>query len=203
MKQNPRTILSIFLVLALLVSTVCIGGCAAKKDHFTLLIYMCGSDLETKNGAATKNIAEMLDTDIPEGTTVVIQTGGAKTWRKYDIPSDRSNRYIIEEKELKLVESNPAVNMGSAEALSSFLKFGLENYPAENTAVVLWDHGGGSAKGVCKDEIYNDDLLTLSEIVSAMESVELAEKFAFVGFDACLMANYETAYLCWSLMPRI
>ncbi len=195
MKRNIRTILSVFLVLALSASVAFVGGCTAKKDDFTLLIYMCGSDLETKNGAATKNITEMLGTDIPEGTTVVIQTGGAEKWRKYDIPSDKTNRYIIEDKELKLVESNPVANMGSAETLTSFLKFGLENYPAENTAVILWDHGGGSAKGVCSDELYSGDLLTLSEIVSAMEDANLSKKLAFVGFDACLMANYETAYL--------
>ena len=195
MKRNIRKILSIFLVIVLLASTAFLGGCAEKKENFTLLIYMCGSDLETKNGAATKNITEMLGVDIPEGTTVVIETGGAETWRKYDIPSDKTNRYIIEDNELKLVESNPLENMGNAETLASFLKFGLENYPAEHTGVILWDHGGGSAKGVCKDEIYSDDILSLSEIVDALESLELSEKFAFFGFDACLMANYETAYL--------
>ena len=31
-----------------------------EDGTYTLMIYMCGSDLETKSGAATKNIAEML-----------------------------------------------------------------------------------------------------------------------------------------------
>jgi hypothetical protein len=194
MKPNRR-ILSLLLAFALTVSLTFVGGCAEKKNNFTLLIYMCGSDLETKNGAATKNITEMLTADIPEGTKVVIQTGGAKTWRKYDIPSDCLNRYVIENKELKLVESNPIASMGNAGTLASFLNFGLENYPAENTAVILWDHGGGSAKGVCKDELFDGDLLSLGELVSAMKSANLTKKLSFVGFDACLMANYETACL--------
>ena len=58
-------------------------------------IYMCGSTLETKQGAATKNIAELLSADVPENTCVIIQTGGAKTWRGYDVSPNNITRYEI------------------------------------------------------------------------------------------------------------
>ena len=83
--------------------------------------------------------------------------------------------------------------MGSERAFASFLKFGIEKYPAEQTAVIFWNHGGGSAVGVCSDALNGNDFLTLSEISSALEIVGLKKKLSFVGFDACLMANYETA----------
>ena len=59
MKPNIRTILSVLLVLALSASVALAGGCTAKNNDFTLLIYMCGSDLEIKNRTATNNIAGM------------------------------------------------------------------------------------------------------------------------------------------------
>ena len=35
-------------------------------DDFTLLIYMCGSSLESKNGSASDDISELLSADIPK-----------------------------------------------------------------------------------------------------------------------------------------
>lgn len=203
MTEKIKKLFALVLALVLFGGTVaCKGGeqsgtDGAKTDaeisDFTLLVYICGSDLEQKRGAATANIAEMLSADIPDGVNVILQTGGSSKWRNFDIPSDRSNRYAVKNGTLELIESNPPVNMGSERAFSDFLKFGIEKYPAEQTAVVFWNHGGGSAVGVCSDVLNGNDFLTLSEISSALESVGLQKKLAFVGFDACLMANYETA----------
>ena len=203
MTEKIKKLFALVLALVLFGGTVaCKGGeqsgtDGAKTDaeisDFTLLVYICGSDLEQKRGAATANIAEMLSADIPDGVNVILQTGGSSKWRNFDIPSDRSNRYAVKNGTLELIESNPPVNMGSERAVASFLKFGIEKYPAEQTAVIFWDHGGGSAVGVCSDALNGNDFLTLSEISSALESVGLKKKLSFVGFDACLMANYETA----------
>ena len=203
MTEKIKKLFALVLALVLFGGTVaCKGGeqsgtDGAKTDaeisDFTLLVYICGSDLEQKRGAATANIAEMLSADIPDGVNVILQTGGSSKWRNFDIPSDRSNRYAVKNGTLELIESNPPVNMGSERAFSDFLKFGLEKYPAEQSAVVFWNHGGGSAVGVCSDALNGNDFLTLSEISSALESVGLKKKLSFVGFDACLMANYETA----------
>ena len=203
MTEKIKKLFALVLALVLFGGTVaCKGGeqsgtDGAKTDaeisDFTLLVYICGSDLEQKRGAATANIAEMLSADIPDGVNVILQTGGSSKWRNFDIPSGRSNRYAVKNGTLELIESNPPVNMGSERAFSDFLKFGIEKYPAEQTAVIFWNHGGGSAVGVCSDALNGNDFLTLSEISSALESVGLQKKLAFVGFDACLMANYETA----------
>ena len=203
MTEKIKKLFALVLALVLFGGTVaCKGGeqsgtDGAKTDaeisDFTLLVYICGSDLEQKRGAATANIAEMLSADIPDGVNVILQTGGSSKWRNFDIPSDRSNRYAVKNGTLELIESNPPVNMGSERAFASFLKFGIEKYPAEQTAVIFWNHGGGSAVGVCSDALNGNDFLTLSEISSALEIVGLKKKLSFVGFDACLMANYETA----------
>ncbi len=161
----------------------------------TILVYICGSNLETKSGAATKNIAEMLEAKLPDNVSLLIQTGGAKAWRNYNIPADKSCRFSVQSGTLTLVEENPIVNMGVPSSLSDFVLWGAERCPAEFYTVILWDHGGGSLKGVCSDENYKNDALTLPELKSAFSGIyqKLGRKLDTVGFDACLMATLDTA----------
>ena len=49
-----------------------------KKGSKTLFIYMCGSNLESKQGSASKNIDELLSAEVDDNTQIVIQTGGSK-----------------------------------------------------------------------------------------------------------------------------
>lgn len=166
-----------------------------EEGTYTLLIYLCGSNLETRSGAATKNIAEMLAATIPENTSVILQTGGAAKWRNYDISAKHSNRYEIKNGELVLIEQGTPKNMGLTSTLADFLFWGEAHYPAERRGLILWDHGGGSMKGVCTDEQFYNDALTLQEMYSALMLVqgESGRKYEFIGFDACLMATYDTA----------
>lgn len=163
--------------------------------EYTLFIYMCGSDLETKSAAATQNIRELLSARLPEGVNIVLQTGGTRKWRDYGISSTALERYTIENGALKLEESLPNASMGDPETLEAFLRWGAQRYPARKMGLILWDHGGGSIAGISFDENFQYDGLTLEELNRALSaSMEvLPGKWDFIGFDACLMANYETA----------
>lgn len=165
------------------------------SDTLSLMIYMCGSDLESKSGAASENISEMLSADIPENVRVFIQTGGADLWHKHGISPDHSNRYEIKNGELVLLKKSSPVNMGLSSSLYDFLLWGETFYPAEQIGVILWDHGGGSINGVCKDEQHYNDTLSLNEIADAFDKIKekFNRKYEFVGFDACLMATYDMA----------
>ena len=84
-------------------------------------------------------------------------------------------------------------NMGDSKYLKMFLDELDENYPAEHMAIDLWNHGGGITDGVCFDE-YTDDGITIKELKEVLKSRIDAgkDKLDMVGFDACLMSNYET-----------
>ena len=131
-------------------------------------LYLCGSTLETKSGAATKNIDELLKAQIPEDTTVVIQTGGAKKWRGHDISPDHITRYEVKDGKLIQIEQLENASMGRAETLAAFIDFATKEYPAEKTALILWDHGGGALGEVCYDENYVMDCLTTAELKEAL-----------------------------------
>ncbi len=159
----------------------------------SVYIYMCGSNLESRQGLAGKNINELLKADIPENVNVILQTGGTKKWNSHDISADKLQRYIVKDNQLRLVEEADDASMGSPDTLSGFLKWGTEAYPADRNFVVLWDHGGSSAEGVCYDEKYNFDYLDRSELKSAFSASGTDGKFDMVIFDACYMGCIEIA----------
>jgi hypothetical protein len=82
------------------------------------------------------------------------------------------------------------LNMGDPKTLSWFISFVSENYPAENYALVLWDHGG-NWEGVCWDWT-NKDYLTIKELYQALANSPV--QINLLGFDACLMASIEVSY---------
>lgn len=60
--------------------------------------------------------------------------------------------------------------------------------------MILWDHGGGPLGGVCYDELYGSDSLTITDLIAAMQNSPFAEApLEWIGFDACLMASVENA----------
>ena len=162
---------------------------------WTILVYLCGSDLESEDGCATLDINEMAEATASDDYIYVVQTGGTNSWDNDYISSDSIQRLSISNGKVTVLQELDAQNMGEADTLANFLAWGVENFPATNTGLVLWNHGGGSIYGVCYDEIFDDDSLTLKELDQAftMASPYVDNKLEFVGFDACLMSSIETA----------
>lgn len=171
----------------------------ADPAQWTVAIYMCGSDLESKWGAATADLTELMAHPLPSGVNVVIQTGGANEWNNLYVDDDGMSRWHYTSDGFFLVEELPDASMGEADTLRDFLSFVEENYPAERTGVILWNHGGGTVGGVCCDERYGMNRLTLDELDSAFSAVYPPESgeppLEFIGFDACLMATVDVAAL--------
>ena len=165
-----------------------------EKGTWTVFVYLCGSDLETKGGAATKDLSEMVAASGSDNVSFVVETGGAKQWRS-NVKTNKLGRYLIQNGSIMEVGSANLADMGNPDTLSDFLTWGLKNYPAEHMGVILWDHGGGSISGSCFDERNNFNALLLRELDAAFAKVNstLWKKFDFVGFDACLMSTLETA----------
>lgn len=189
MKKSISVLLAFIILLTLLCGCINTGS-----DKKTLFIYMCGSNLESKQGLAGKNIDEILSAEITDNINIVIETGGTVQWRSHDIDSDSLSRYEIKNGTLKLIETLEASSMGEAQTLTDFLDWGQKKYPSKHSSLILWDHGAGASQGICFDEKYGFDPLTIAELKSALENTELKNKLEFIGFDACLMASMETAY---------
>ncbi len=180
----------VFIVLAMFLPEDIVNK---GEQTYTLMVYVNGSDLETDGGYATTDIEEMLYATIDEKVNVVIQTGGTGQWQNYDIQNNE--RYTIEDGSLVLLEDDFAEHdMLTPEALTNFIEFSKENYEADRYALIMWNHGGGAISGFGYDEtVEGEDTLTIDEIGEALDNTDIL--FDFVGFDACLMATIETAYM--------
>lgn len=170
----------------------------AEDGSWAVYWYLCGSDLESGGGFATSDLSELMEVEMPENVNVVIETGGSSVWQNDVVDAEKLQRWIYNSEGLQLVDEQPSASMGDAQTLSDFLSFAKENYPADKTAVVFWNHGGGSVAGAAFDELYGNDSLTLDEMYSAFSNVwepsADSQPLELVGFDTCLMATVDVAY---------
>ena len=168
---------------------------SSDDQSWSVFVYMCGSNLEDDDGLATNNMLAMLNSETDERVKFIVETGGANEWQNDWCKADAIQRLAIYDGQAEVVDEQPIANMGDSQTLADFLKWGIENYPAENYGLILWNHGGGSLSGVCFDEKYDENSLKLHAIDEALLSVNdmLWRNFEFVGFDACLMGTIEAA----------
>ncbi len=195
----------------------------AELAEWTVMFYLCGSDLESKHGYASGNLAEIANVSsyaalrnlalrddletpdtTPEGVNVVIETGGSEEWHAQELGMDIDPKALqrwhyrswesiddFEKSPFELVDEQPLASMASPRTLADFIRWSAEHYPAKKYALVLWDHGGGSRTGIFIDELFDGEVMYLDELRDALTGGGVT--FEAVLFDACLMANIETA----------
>ena len=181
------------------------------QADYTILVYLCGSDLESDYGMATLDIQEMLNKSCPSNVNVVLQTGGSPKWgmweystvkddyvykgNTYNISSTKLGRYHIEGKTLVKDAQIANDSMGNSTTLQRFIEWGFSTYPAKQTGLILWNHGGAMG-GCCFDDNF-DDSLTSAEVntavKNAMTTLNRTEKFTWIGYDCCLMSVADIA----------
>lgn len=170
----------------------------ASAKSATVMVYMCGSDLESGYGAASADIEEMLEADLGDNVNVVLETGGASEW-SFSPEADPSTRqrWVLENGEASLVQDAGEGTMLDEGEVADFCSWAAEKYPADRYILIFWDHGGGTIGGFGYDENCPDaSALTLPQLRNAIKASGVT--FDMVGFDACLMATVECA---WAMEP--
>lgn len=169
---------------------------SGEKGIWTVLVYMCATDLESDQGSATDDLNEMIDaTRDCANLRFVVEADGTDEWFNDLCKPKTKQRFVVKGGEIEEVYSGKSTNMGLSSTLSDFLKWSLEKYSSEFMVLDLWNHGGGSITGVCFDENNDFDSLSLKEIDTAIASVfgNMTGRFELIGCDACLMATAEMA----------
>jgi len=165
------------------------------KDEVTIMVYMCGTDLESKYGMGTSDLQEMLGADLGDNVNLVVYTGGCKQWKNNVVSSSDNQIYQVVDGKLKVLDKDAGeVAMTNPDTLVDFIKYCDKKFPANRNMLIFWDHGGGSISGYGYDEKFaRTGSMDLAEINSALK--EAGVVFDFIGFDACLMATLETALM--------
>ena len=141
-------------LISLLLMTVMILAVSAalsekSRRKLTVMVYMCGSNLETYHGSASKDLKEMMAAETGEDVSVLAMVGGSEFW---DLGYDTEYTHIVEISggKQETVCRYEKMNMGEAKTLTALVDWARENRPAEEYALILWDHGEGSIIGVCR-----------------------------------------------------
>ncbi len=163
----------------------------ASNATTTIMIYICGTDLESEYGMATSDLKEMINANIADNVNIIVETGGTKKWKNNTISNSKNQIFKVTSNGMKLLEESKKKSMVEPETLTEFINYCTENYEADRYCLIFWDHGGGSVSGYGYDQHYQSDSMTLDEIDQALKASGC--KFDFIGFDACLMATLETA----------
>lgn len=167
--------------------------------EWTILVYMAAdNNLEL---SALRDLNEMEAAGSSERVHVVVQvdralgeteadgdwTGG----RRYQIRGDADENVIASE----LLEELGEINMGDPQTLADFVAWGVQTYPANHTALVLWDHGAGwNGISFDSDTPIGSDNLDLADLAGGLHRA-LAENgrspLDVIAFDACLMGQLD------------
>ncbi len=164
-------------------------------DKVTIMIYMCGTDLESRSSMATRDLVEMTKASLSDNVRIIVYTGGCQRWNNSVISSDKNQIYEVKNGGLERLSADMGnASMTEPKTLSSFIQWCSRRYPANRNELILWDHGGGSVTGYGYDEKYpRSGSMSLAGINEALKAGGV--NFDFIGFDACLMATVETGLM--------
>lgn len=200
--------LSIALVFAFSAIPAPSGGEEEDLPRWTFMIYLdADNNLES---AGIEDMNEMESVGSTDEVNIIVQMD---RWETDGDDDDTSNGdwtgakrfHVIKDSDTGVMNSIELedlgeVNMGDPYELADFVTWGMDNYPAENYAIVLWDHGG-AFWGVCYDDGVPDsdeyDMLNMTDLSLALEMIYLhrgSERIELLGFDACLMAQVAVLY---------
>ena len=164
-----------------------------NQKKWTIIQY---NDADNELGVyARDDIREMMAVGSDSNVNMVVLYD---TWAEGAAPY-----YIVKGGAFRILDPdlNGELNMGSQQTVVDLLEMVLEMFPAENYALVIWDHGDDFL-GSCKDFHAPDieegtyDFLNHSELAAALDDVyeRTSLRISVLAFDACICSMIEVAY---------
>lgn len=201
-------VLMIFFVAAIFLFDN--GAFAAPRAKWTIMYYMIAEpDIE---GPQLDNLLEMGKGGADANIKVVVQadfSNAKKSAKKTLTGNDRFDntaRFVVGAKSINMVRNLGELNAGDPQVLIDYMRWAIDNYPAEKYALIFDCHssgvesyyGPGSANYHSRSLAYDDyemDSLTLVELEDAIKQIS-REKFAgkkldFLGLASCVTMQVE------------
>ncbi|MBR6666851.1 MAG: hypothetical protein IKL25_00575 [Clostridia bacterium] len=196
MYKHLKRILALALAAMLLMGCAAVASAAApEKKKLTVILYLCGSDLESDNGQATGDLGKILQSRYNTSeVNVIALAGGARSWRG-GYSKNELTVVNVSGRRPTVVETWPVASMSDPDTLSRFLTYCHEGYPAEQYILVMWNHGGGPIHGLMQDQIYGS-IMSMPEFVSALDNSPFKQNpLDLLMMNACLMGSAEVGLM--------
>jgi len=170
--------------------SVDIGSGEAKAPKKWTIMHYTAADNNLVS-YMTKDVNEMEAVGSTKNMNLVVQLDrGGSDCKRYYLEKDKNMKEITS----PVLKDMGKTNMADPKVLADFIKFGMKNYPADNYALIISDHGGAWTGAVSDDSHWG--WMTTPEIKEGIQAAEkeTGNKIDVLGFDACLMASTEVAY---------
>lgn len=197
-KKSNMSPLHVILIVAIVVlvtfSIVGIGIAIAKTNNKrVVMIYMVGSNLESRSGLATRDLQDLDYNKLKANNTqVVLIAGGTTAWKNNYIDVNETSIYSLEENGFQKIDIRPKTNMGATDNLSYFLTYVHNHYKASKYDFIYWNHGG-AVDGSEYDDLTGDHLM-LQEMARAFQNSPFRhKKLEVISFRTCLNSTIEVA----------
>ncbi|MCU0577627.1 MAG: clostripain-related cysteine peptidase [Desulfobacterota bacterium] len=198
----PRHSLCLTCILFLFLAAAGCSGSSEKaaQARWTYMVYMAADN--NLSDAGLGDVNEMELTGSSSAVNVVIQAEFSREYSS-DAPANTLRGRLVRDADPARIAS-PLDDIGNRDmsdssTLTEFIAWAADTYPAENYALVLWDHGDGwkaypedatPYKGALQDDTSSGTLMSLPDIASAIRLSGV--HFSLINFDACYMGMYET-----------
>ncbi len=173
----------------------------ATLDDWTILVYMAAdNNLEL---AGLLDLNEMEAAGSSERVNVIVQIDRALGETSIDGDWTDTRRYrILGDSDRTLLNSEPLQslgeqNMGDPQALADFISWGIQSFPANRYALIVWGHGAGW-RGVAYDGdapgLDGGDHLSLPDLAGGLAqglSAAGVPALDVIGFSASLMGQLD------------
>ncbi len=192
--SSKVTTVIIFIILIVGLSLYLFSGNndTTTNKKRTIMIYMSGSDLESKAGAATSDINAINPDEVDlDSMNIILYTGGSSKWHNELVSSGENAIYELKANGFSKIKSYSQKNMSTSDTLEDYLKYVYDNYKTDKYDLIVWDHGG-AWQGAVSDDFNKGDYLELSEFKEALSSSPFKDnKLEAVIFKTCLNSSYE------------
>ena len=176
--------------------------------QWTFMVYMAGDN--NLEDAALDDVNEMEQVGSSDEVNILVQLDRSRSYTTADGNWDGTRRYRIEQDSSTnsigstVLDDMGSMDSGDPDTLADFAVWGIENYPAEHYALVVWNHGwgwdftfAGGTKGVASDDGTGNDIsVARGELAEALAAATTAigGPLDLLGMDACLMGSWEVGY---------
>lgn len=182
------------------------GHIGRMPAQWTFMVYVAADNNLESFGLKDVNEMELAGSNAQ--VNVIVMFDRSKDYDKTNGDWDDTRRGIILQDSDTVEITTPLTsvgecNMGNPDTLAGFVRWGMNHFPANRSALVLWNHGGGwlrqnlammdGGRDICWDESepWPYDYLSTHEVGTVLADLPPLD---VIGCDACLMAMLECMY---------
>ena len=196
-KKNTFVVAAICLVaiVGVLIFVASRGLSFGGGKKRTIMVYISASNLESEVMAATSDLNSIMPKDVDlDNMNIIVYTGGSTKWYNF-VDSNENAIYELTRDGFVKKQTYAVLNMTEPDTLSSFLKYGYQNYKADKYDLIIYSHGGAWNGAISDDNFPHSAMMSLSNFRKSFENSPFTKsnKLEGVIFRTCVNSSYEVS----------